>query len=476
MWGIFRVPAARVPDLQPLPTNPAPPAAKSNKEWPALKPGDPIRSNGPLLDPCPKTAMKRSYDVSLVKQKIVYNSAGDNDPDGVAYVLDSELDKSGAPKAGTNVKPLFIRANVGDCLSITLTNRLPQAGVTVGEGDPINPVEKVGDDGTTSVSNLDNGKVVSVQPAWPAGNRASLHASGLVRHEVTSSDGAAVGYNYDSTVKPGSKYTYRYYIDNANLGVVNLADYGNIRGTRHHGAWGGLVVEPRGSTYLNPKDLSPLAAGEQAVVKYVDASGATRSRREFVVDIQDGLNLFDKSGQRIEDQIQPDEPGAVVDPEDEGEVGVNYRNEPFVNRLRNGGDIADVFSSTVFGDPATPVFEAYPNDPVMVRILNSQDLPRAHTFGISGHSWRYEPNDPNSNIINGQGGLNTGRAFNAGICAGSNTPLVSTAGKDTCASDGTAGDFLYNDRNFFHMLSGGTWGLIRVHAGAQPDLAQLPGK
>ena len=68
-----------------------------------------------------------------------------------------------------------------------------------------------------------------------------------------------------------------------------------------------------------------------------------------------------------------------------------------------------------FGDPATPVFRAYANDPVMVRVLNSSDLPRAHTFGINGHSWRYEPHDPNSNIVTAQGGLNTGRTFNAGV-------------------------------------------------------------
>jgi len=258
--------------------------------------------------------------------------------------------------------------------------------------------------------------------------------------------------------------------------VVNLADYGNLRGTRHHGAWGALVVEPKGASYLDPKTLTPVGAGEQAVIKYVDSSGATRAYREFIADIQDGLNLYDATGEPIEDQVPPEEPGGESEHEDEGEVGINYRNEPFVNRLGADGDIADVFSSTVFGDPATPVFQAYANDPVMVRILNSQDLPRAHTFGITGHSWRVEQNDPNSNIINGQGGLNTTRVFNAGICAGSNTPMENTTGAATCASDGHPGDYLYNDRNFFHMLSGGAWGLIRVHGTTQPDLAPLPRK
>jgi hypothetical protein len=256
-------------------------------------------------------------------------------------------------------------------------------------------------------------------------------------------------------------------------------------------------VEPKGSTYLNPKDLSALPSGDQAVIKYTDSAGVVRSNREFVIDFQDGLNLYDASGKQIQDAAPPDAPtaeadpadpgaadapgeapGPQVDPEDQGEVGVNYRTEPFTNRLGASGDVADVFSSKMYGDPATPVFRAYQKDPVMLRILNSSDLPRVHTFGVTGHTWKYEQNDPESNVINGQGGLNTSRAFNAGICAGSNTPLFATSTANTCASvtDSNAGDYLYNDRNFFHMLNGGVWGLIRVHGTTQTDLKPLPTK
>jgi hypothetical protein len=304
--------------------------------------------------------------------------------------------------------------------------------------------------------------------------------SGLARYAVTDGDGAAIGYNYDSTVKPGGSIVYTYYVDSRGIGAANLADYGNLRGSRHHGAWGSLIVEPKGATYLNPADLTPISSGEQAVVRYSDGK-VTKSYREFVADEQDGLNLFDKNGSQLADQVKPDVGGEAVDPEDQGEKGINYRTERFLGRLGGGADVADVLSSQVHGDPATPVFRAYRNDPVMVRILNSQDLPRVHTFGISGHSWRYELNDPYSNVVNGQGGLNTGRAFNAGICAGSNTPLQFTAATaggaaitPTCAADGLAGDYLYNDRNFFSMLSGGAWGLLRVHDTPQPDLRPLP--
>jgi hypothetical protein len=480
MWGIFRVPAKRLPDLQPLPTRPAPASPTTpGAEWPALKPGGAIAAPPSTPKPCATTAPTRTYNISIIKTKITYNNSGDHDPNGVMYIENNNLDLNGRPKPGVPLKPLFIRASEGDCLNITLTNRLPAAGTTLEPGDPLNPVEKIGATGTSEVFNRENNELQKVQPVWPAGTRASVHPSGLVKYYAISSSGSAIGYNYDTTIAPGQSYTYKYYVDTKNIGAANLADYGNLRTNRHHGAWGGLIVEPKGSTYLKPKDLTALTSGEQAVVKYTDASGVIRSHREFVIDFQDGLNLYDAAGKQIVDQARGDVAGAAVDPEDQGEVGVNYRNEPFTNRLATGKNVADVFSTStnIGAAPATPLFRAYAKDPAMLRILNSSDLPRVHTFGVTGHSWKYEQNDPESNVINGQGGLNTSRAFNAGICTGSNTPLFAST-TPTCATapDANAGDYLYNDRNFFHMLSGGIWGIIRVHGTTQTDLKPLPAK
>ncbi len=473
MWGIFRVQSARTTDLQPLPTRTALPLAKAGSQWPAVKPGAALTPPTDNPKPCPTTATQRTYNISLVRTRIDYNAYGDHDPNGVAYVLDQELDSAGRPKAGSKLKPLFIRAVEGECLNLVLTNRLPQAGISLGEGDPVNPVERIGSLGTSHVTNLVDGRPRTVTPAWPAGNRASIHPSGLVRYYVTAGDGSAVGYNFDSTAAPGQRYTYKYLVDSKNIGVANLGDWGNLRTTRHHGAWGAVIVEPKGATFLEPQKLGPLplGAGEQAVIRYTDPSGTVRAYREFVLDIQDGLNLFDAQGRPIVDQI--DVPGGQGDLQDMGEVGINYRSEPFARRLAAGGALADVLSSTVHGDPATPLLRAYPDDPTIVRILNSQDLPRVHTFGMSGHSWRYEQNDPTSTVVTSQGGLNTGRTFNAGICAGSVTPLQNTQGAARCAQDAVPGDFLYNDRNFFHMFDGGAWGLLRVHGTAQADLAPL---
>ena len=45
---------------------------------------------------------------------------------------------------------------------------------------------------------------------------------------------------------PGESITYRWYIDQ-DFGSANLWDMADIRNHRHHGAFGMLIAEPRGS-------------------------------------------------------------------------------------------------------------------------------------------------------------------------------------------------------------------------------------
>ena len=139
MWGIFRVPAKRVADLQPLPSNAAPPTGTAGQEWPAVTPGGALTAPPAVPKPCATGVPTRTYNVSMITTKIPYNKAGDNDPNGVMYVLNNQLDATGKPRPGTELKPLFIRANEGDCLNVTLTNRMPAGGHRPGARRPDQP-------------------------------------------------------------------------------------------------------------------------------------------------------------------------------------------------------------------------------------------------------------------------------------------------------------------------------------------------
>lgn len=115
----------------------------------------------------------RTYDIEAISLPIVYNKFGDHDPNGLMYVLaqDSERIQRRArenfalspPQPYEEVRPLVIRANVGDEVKINFRNRLDR--------------------------------------------RASIHVQGL-RYNVLNSDGADVGENPDTTTDRFIQYTW----------------------------------------------------------------------------------------------------------------------------------------------------------------------------------------------------------------------------------------------------------------------------
>jgi hypothetical protein len=450
MWGIFRVPKTRASGLDPLPDRPgsAPTAANAKAAFPALAPGATQATPAPNADPgvmCPARTPVRVYDVTAVLADIVYNGqTGDHDPYGALFAPTESVTtnpKTGVAtlKPGIEPTPLFLRANAGDCVKVTLRNGLPPGGIPDHDG----PAHHMFDD----------------QP-FPEGDRVSLHPS-LVKYDVTRSDGATVGYNYDQTVAPGKSIQYAWYVDPAIDGATtNLVDLGDRKGNRHHGLWGGLLVEPKGSTWTDPKTGLSLAGtpspsgqitgtktGEAADISWTDATGKRQSYREFVADFQDGLTLRDSQGTPIP------EAGHVDDAYELGNRGINYRTERFAPRLGaspTADDHASVMSSVVHGDPHTPVFRAYVGDRVRLRVLEGSDRGRAHSFLMHGHEWPSQYTDPTSMPRSSQDGLLTGRAFTFDLLGGAGGRQQAT------------GDYLYRDGLLINQTNAGLWGLLRV--------------
>ena len=181
--------------------------------------------------------------------------------------------------------------------------------------------------------------------------------------------------------------------------------------------------------------------------------------REFTGFYQDGLNLRDKAGVLIP---SPLDCGALPDAEDRGHKGFNYKNAPFKHRLGvepvdatetnplDGPALARVFSSKAHGDPDIPIFRAYADDPVRMRVLHGADKPRQHVFHVSGHAWKADPYDPGTELKGSQGGISVTRNLNL--------HLPGAGG-----SQGSVGDYRYGDLVGFHHLSGGEWGIMRVY-------------
>jgi hypothetical protein len=432
MWGIFRTADKRLPDLAPLPDRKAP---GKGDPWPALRPGQRVTA-GPEARSCPAKAPVRRFDIAAIAQPIVYNAkTGDNDPDGLMYVL--AADEAAVRSGAMAPTPLVLRANAGDCLDITLSNRLPATGPP-SHGDDV---------------------ALPVAAPFPRGKRISLHA-GMVDTPVIQGDGTTVGYNFDQTLAPGESRAMTWYVP-ADVGnaSVPLVDFGDRVGNPHHGLFGALLIEPAGAVWLDPA-TGGTATGTTAEIRWVDGT-TPRTTREFVAIWQDGLTLRAPDGSVLPTAVPPGHLPTELDPYERGHRGINYRTERFAPRQAANPESALVMSSAVHGDPATPVFRAYPGDGVWLRVLHGADRGRAHTVVVSGHGWHYQAADPNSTIRSATGMLlpQTGWTFD----------LVGGAGGPARRP----GDYLVRDGLMLNQVNAGLWFLLRVEPTSRPDLRPL---
>jgi FtsP/CotA-like multicopper oxidase with cupredoxin domain len=413
LWGMLRSYGSRVPGLLPLPDRRPMPARVGS--LPAKTGAPPPPAAEPVTRPGERV---RHFDLYAVQLKIVYNRAGDNDPDGLVFVLGSDLPDV---LAGANPRPAVLRLNQGEAALVKVHNCLPAS---------LREVEHPG---------------VPVGAPWPPSLRVSLHAQ-LLDYDALDSDGATVGFNPDQTVERGKARTYLWRAPHR-YGPAMAWDFADIRNHRLHGLWAGLVVEPMGSSYV-----ASAGGGEVAVVRNPYLPGT----RELVVFGQDGLSLFDWDGKRLpdvfaeeEDDGEDDEHGAA-DFEDQGHRGFNYRSERFAHRLAGSPDVATVFSSLVHGDPATRLWVVGEGEPATVQLLFATDKPRNHSFTLHGHRWRWDWTNPDSPIYASQSAQSVGSALSLMLERG-----AGGLGR-------RPGDYMYRSGQLRWDVEDGMWGLMRV--------------
>lgn len=433
LWGIIRTYEERVSHLLPLPDRECPPERKHPLPCPTGKkpPKAPVPGN-----PCPAHAHVRKFEVAAINTDIKYNDQGDHDPFGIVFVLKDDVPMILC--GDLNPEPLILRANVGEWIEVTLTNEI--TGTCHHEHDDIHGYP-----------------AVPVEVPLPASNRISLHPQ-LLAYDVRTSDGATVGFNYDQTIGPGESITYRWYADQE-VGAVNLCDMADIRNHRHHGAFGMLIIEARGSTYLDRLSREECATGNQVII----SNPLLPETREFALLMHDGVRLVAKNGNLIIDPeplfVEREDP--LEDFENQGSRGFNYRAERFSHRLTSPNDISKVFSSKVHGDPATPLFIAYAGDPVTFRFVTPADRARGHAFTIHGHKWLKSSDDVNSSVI----------SISGQNVPGSNDDFELFYGAGGyCQSPG---DYLYRSGNIRWDIELGLWGIMRVLGERIPYLAPL---
>lgn len=403
---------------------------------------------------CPGGAPVKTFNVSAIDVTIWLDRFGIHDPNGHMYVLDSMIPAVRAQEAAgpsslsiglrdDPIQPLAIRANMGDCVVIHFTN---QASAAVGAA------------GTTS----DYG----------------IHIDGLAFQ--MDSAGFNIGNNPSSSIPSGGTATYTYWIPNDPTleGAHYIHPGPGNRQAVAHGLFGTLNVEPPGSIYLNPTTGLPQLSGWEADIIPGDGRPAFR----------ENVQVYHEIGNENETNVPVDISGntlPVIDPHTDayrpGSRAINYRSEPFADRLDFAPDQKSVvYGSYTFGDTTNVMPRGYLGDPTKVRLVHggSEVFHVFHLHG-GGIRWRFNPlADPTFDY--GQTGLdkdpvavysNSARLDSQSMGPGEafNLEIENGAG----GGQQGAGEYLFHC-HIAHHYFGGMWGYWRVFDTLQPDLQPLP--
>ncbi|MDP9320328.1 MAG: hypothetical protein M3P16_04445 [Chloroflexota bacterium] len=428
---------------------------------------------GPVAEPatppppaiCPANAPVRSYEVTAIDVDITYNRYLDHDPEGRMYVLDTDLDRVRAEEAqnakartsgvapavsiglqGDAIQPLTLRVLQGECLRIRLRDRLtdsPGAGLRIhGVGE---------------------------------------YVAGTTR-PVVDSDPSAYA-------TPDRDVTYEWMVDaNEREGTHDFGSLGDDRVAMAHGLFGGLIVEPKGATVLDPRSLQPLRNGWDAVVRTADGKGF-REAVLYYHEVGDELyQLLDSTGAFV----------PLVDPLTSAyrpsARALNYRSEPFMNRLQlqealtGTFDESTAYSSYAFGDPATPMVRSYLGDQLKQRLVHGgSEVFHVHHVHGGSVRWPRQPGEAPATASGLQKHPPLLPTSTERTDAQSVGPSETFDIEDECGSGGcqqSAGDYLIHCHVAQHYFAG-MWTLWRVYDTLQdgpastdglPPLPELPGR
>ncbi|MCI0426840.1 MAG: multicopper oxidase domain-containing protein, partial [Nitrospiraceae bacterium] len=423
---------------------------------------------------CPATAPVKQYNISTINVEITLNQWLDFYP-GYMYVLDENLDKvraeettnreardkegfdPGAVIPGVQaqwIQPLVFRGNQGDCIKIKLSNKLEEGG------------------GPVSLH---------------------IHGSSMV---VSATGAAATTTNPDSIVEEKKTGDFEWYIHpTTQEGVRQFHTYAQDRELTVMGLFGAFVVEPRGSSYLEPLgagDPTPASSGWQTIIK----NGTGPDFREFVLIYHEvGDEAFRPLNKKGDFLPQRD---PLTDSYRPGGRAINYRSEPFgINNMHvqheyfGFEDESMGYSSYTFGDASPTIPRSYMGDPAKFRLVHggSEVFHSHHPHGGTIR-WPRSPraiDDMNlwATAVNGPVKYpviraKTDRVDVEVIGPSEALDLETECGSGLCQQ--LAGDFLFHCHVAHHYVSG-MWGYWRVYNTIQqgdlrndvmPDLRELP--
>ena len=511
IWGLLRSYNKARTDLLKLPNNPI----QDKIGWPVENQSQfdqtcPI--SGPVVAPVKTFSVTavRAADV-LGPSGLVYNDrtkavvdqfgapqgAGPLiDPTAILYVYTSDLalDGTGKPiglKPGTPVEPLVLRANAGDCIKVTLNNKLP---VTMPVLPGYNALPAI----VHKNQNLAGGIVSFNDNDLTPSSLVGLHPQ-LVAYDMRKGAGGFdTGGNSTSLVAPGQLKKYVWYAGDLDstynggtsislvarpveFGAIGLMPADAIKGSEK-GMVGALVIEPKGAVVVTD-------AGTRTSATVT--SSTSGSFREFVTVLQTDVNLRYGGGCTplplnlfcaVPGITSEAVLGPAEDAEDGGQKAINYGSDPLWFRLGlaptvpfdsplllGNTDVYRVYANELAGndnlstpqienDPQTAVFTANAGQQVRIRLVLPGGHARGTVFALDGHAWAREPYADESDRIVPGNSVSQWVGSQEGIGPSSHFDFVVPQAGGPFE---TAIDYLFRDNTSFGNYQG-LWGILRV--------------
>ena len=405
-WGILRVYDKEQADLKKLPAGFSI-KGEIPKALPVCPADAPVKSfNVVALDyPSMKFNAKAPESIEVDFERKIQIS----NPEAKIYALEEDTATVGS---GAHPMPLTLRVNVGDCVKVSLKNKMKES-------------------------------------------KASFSAIGLA-FDPKDSMGANIGNNPgDQTIAPGAERTYTYYADPFNGETTSLVwDWGNVMTNPRNGLFGAVVVGPKGSKYRDPKTGADLTnknawAADVIIDRSVPGNELRPNYRDVALFFQDEDNIIGTSFMPYVQNVA-------------GLTGVNYRSEPYKYREEQGCSLGKMFQPCKADqpeDPATPLIEAHAGDPVRIHVIGASNEQNG-MFSVEKHEWPIEPFMRGADLIS--------------VVEFAGSEVIDAFLPSAGGPYRLPGDYVYSNQRLPYSQSG-EWGYVRVLPSGDTRLLPLHG-
>ena len=433
---------------------------------------------------CPAGATERRFNI-VGMDVVTPVTKTQNDANGKIFALAKNTAKirSGAMP----IEPLAIRANIGDCVGVTLVNEQSDANTFSGFSKINLHIHHVqfdtqASDGVISGMSFEQAirpykaEDLQLTQAAAAGS-TELHVSdpapnpvsksarlaklrpgvsiavgegreSIEVHKIAAVDGTTVTLetplkaDHATDEWTGTEFVQSRWYPDVQLDNIFWHDHVDGIHTWGQGLVGQLIIEPKDSTYHDPATGAPVDSGT-----YVDIHTSNPLATGLVNGSFRELALW------------------TIDDNEVTDSTFNLRAEPFAPRLASG-PAAQVYSSFRHGDPATPLPRAYVGDPFVIRTIAANA--QVDGLHVDGHRFFFE-----NRYLGADGKVQSTPTdtLHYGVSERYTAILDGGAGGTTQSP----GDYLY-ENTIGRRTRQGAWGIIRVLPKHVAGLQPLPGR